>query len=116
MEMSLHLCSFHQRYMIKKQQHKGKSLRKRFILASSDWPPQTGLTSQQLSSNEVEIMSVGLRIIVMPNVRPGCYSEPLLSVGLAYFWLHKTRGVDEPKKNLMAFPFEYKRYLTPDVS
>lgn len=52
----------------------------------------------------------------MPNVRPGCYSEPLLSAGLAYFWLHKTRGGDEPKKNLVAFPFEYKRYLTTDVS
>lgn len=52
----------------------------------------------------------------MPNVHPGCYSEPLLSAGLAYFWLHKTRGGDEPKKNLMAFPFEYKCYLTPDVS
>lgn len=52
----------------------------------------------------------------MPNVRPGCYSEPLLSVGLAYFWLHKTRGGDKPKKNLMAFPFEYKCYFTPDVS
>lgn len=52
----------------------------------------------------------------MPNVPPCCYSEPLLSAGLAYFWLHKTRGGDTPKKNLMAFPFEYKGYFTPDVS
>lgn len=61
-------------------------------------------------------MSVGLRRIVMPNVHPGCYSEPLLSAGLAYFWHHKTRGGDQLKKNLMAFPFEYKCYFTPDVS
>lgn len=80
------------------------------------WPPQNGLPTQQLSSNEGEVMGVGLRRIVMPNVRPGCYSEPLLSAGLAYFWLNKTRGGDEPKKNLMAFPFEYKCHLTPDVS
>ena len=82
----------------------------------SSRPSQNGLSTQQLSSNEGEVMSVRLRRMVMPNVHPGCYSEPLLSAGLAYFWLHKTRGGDEPKKNLMAFTFEYKSYFTPDVS
>lgn len=72
--------------------------------------------TQQLSSNEGEVMSLALRRMVMPNVCPGCYSEPLLSAGLTYFWPHKTRGGDKPQKNLVAFPFEYKCYFTPDVS
>lgn len=85
-------------------------------MGDSSWPLQRGLPTQQLSSNEGEVMSVRLRRIVMPNVHPGCYSEPLLSEVLAHFWLHKTRGVDHPKKNLVAFPFEYKSHLTPDNS
>lgn len=103
--------SFH-RHLIKKQQHKGIT----FFGRDSSQPPQSTLPTQQLSSNEGEVMSIGLRRMVMPNVRPGCYSEPMLSAGLAYFWLHKTRGGDEPQKNLRAFPFEYKCYFSPDVS
>lgn len=105
------ISSFH-RHLIKKQQHKGITLLGR----DSSRPPQSTLPTQQLSSNEGEVMSVGLRRMVMPNVHPGCYSEPMLSTGLAYFWLHKTRGGDKPQKNLRAFPFEYKCYFSPDVS
>lgn len=109
----LHLCSFHQHSVIKTQQHKFK---KNLFVGDSSWPLQRGLPTQQLSFNEGEVMSVRLRRIVMPNVHPGCYSEPLLSEVLAHFWLHKTRGVDHPKRNLVAFPFEYKSHLTPDNS
>lgn len=90
--------------------------KKNLFVGDSSWPLQRGLPTQQLSSNEGEVMSVRLRRIVMPNVHPGCYSEPLLSEVLAHFWLHKTRGVDHPKKNLVPFPFEYKSHLTPDNS
>lgn len=75
------------------------------------WLPQNGRPTQQLSSNEGEVMSVGLRRIVMLNVRSGCYSVPLLS-----FFIDKTRGGDKPKKNLMVFPFKYTCYFTTDVS
>lgn len=77
-----------------KDQHKGGLFERDY-----SWPPQNGLTTQQWSSNEGEVMSVRLRRIVMPSVCPGCYSEPLLSAGLTYFLLNKTGGVDELKKN-----------------
>lgn len=60
-------------------------------------------------------MGVGPSRMVMPNVRPGCYSDPLLSAGLTYFHMDKTRGGDKSQKNLMAFPFEYKCCFSPDV-
>lgn len=107
-ESSLDLHFLHQQYMAAQWTD--------FFGRDSSWPSQSGLSTQQLSSNEGEVMSVRLRRMVMPNVRLGCYSEPLLSAGLAYFSLHKTRGGDKPKKNLMAFTFEYKSYFTPDVS
>lgn len=74
------------------------------------------LATQQLLPNEGEVMAAAHPRMLMLNVRPGCYSEPLLSEGLVVLGLHKTRGGTKPRKNLPAFPCEYRGCCRPDLS
>lgn len=71
------------------------------------------LATQQLFSNEGEVMAVGHPRMLMPNVHLGCYSGLLLSEGLVVLAPQNKRR-DEPHKNLTAFPCEYRSCFRPD--